>query len=304
MNRISRYWIFAVLCAISVVLWWQSLLATFSLAINGSEYSQILVIVPISAALIYMQRGVLKSEKTESAKPLALSLRTGNAVSVILFLSALALFILTHSKKLTPEDISLTLSMTGLVLWWLASFMFAFGWKTFCKLLFPLCFLFWMVPWPHSFLDAIITFLQQYSTSATRMFFQAASVPVLQQGVTLSIPGLMIEVAKECSSIRSSLALLVTTMVLAYLTLRSNWSKSLLVLIAVPLSVAKNALRIFTLSMLGMHVDRGFLTGRLHHDGGFVFFAVALGLIFVLAKFLQQVEARTSKPEMLKTVTS
>ena len=41
---------------------------------------------------------------------------------------------------------------------------------------------------------------------------------------------------------------------------------------AVPLSVGKNALRIFTLSMLAIHVDPSFLTGRLHREGGVVFF--------------------------------
>jgi len=299
MNRISPYWLLAALCVFSLLLWWNPLLTTFSWAIHGSEYSQILVILPVSIALIYLERGMLRPGIAWER-----SLKIGRVVAAILFTAALALFITSRSGRLAGEDISLTLSMTGLVLWWLASFLLAFGWKPFHKLLFPLCFLFWMVPWTHSFLDGVITCLQQYSASGTRMFFQSASVPVLQQGVTLSIPGLAIEVAKECSSIRSSLALLVTTMLLAHLTLRSHWNQLWLVLIAIPLSVAKNALRIFTLAMLGIHVNRGFLTGRLHHDGGFVFFAIALAVIFLVAKFLQQMETRTKKPDAVKVAAS
>jgi len=61
------------------------------------------------------------------------------------------------------------------------------------------------------------------------------------------------------------------------------WRKMSVVLVAVPLSVAKNAGRIFALSMLGTHVDPGFLTGTLHHRGGIVFFLVALaGLVFLI----------------------
>jgi len=92
----------------------------------------------------------------------------------------------------------------------------------------------------------------------------------------LSIPGLTVEVAKECSCIRSSLMLLVTSMVLAHLFLRSIWRKTVVMLAAIPLSVAKNGLRIFILSMLGTRVDPGFLHGNLHHHGGIVFFAAAL----------------------------
>lgn len=302
MNKISPYWLLAIPCALSIFLWWKPLLITFSWALQSDEYSQILVILPISVALIYLQRNALQPAETAAEEKD--SLKTGRIVSAILFIAVIALFIVSRSGEFAQKDLSLTLSMTGLVLWWLASFLFAFGWNAFRKLLFPLCFLFWMVPWTHSFLDSVITCLQQYSASGTRLFFEAASVPVLQQGVTLSIPGLMIEVAKECSSIRSSLALLVTTMLLAHLTLRSHWNQLWLVLIAIPLSVAKNALRIFTLAMLGLHVDRGFLTGRLHHDGGFVFFAIALGVIFLLAKLLQQMEIRIKKPKAIKVVAS
>jgi exosortase/archaeosortase family protein len=63
----------------------------------------------------------------------------------------------------------------------------------------------------------------------------------------LSIPGLEIEVARECSSIRSSLMLFVTAMVLAHLFLRSWWRKALVAAAVIPLSVAKNGLRIFTI---------------------------------------------------------
>lgn len=302
MNKISPYWLLAVPCALSIFLWWKPLLITFSWAMHSDEYSQILVILPVSIGLIYLQRKALQPAGTVSEWEH--SLKTGRIVSAILFIAAIALFIVSRSSEFAQKDISLTLSITGLVLWWLASFLSAFGWSAFRKLFFPLCFLFWMVPWTHSFLDIVITWLQQYSASGTRLFFEAASVPVLQQGATLSIPGLMIEVAKECSSIRSSLALLITTMLLGHLTLRSHWNQLWLTLIAVPLSVAKNALRIFTLAMLGLHVDPGFLTGRLHHDGGFVFFAIALGVIFLLAKFMQQMENRTKKPDALKVVAS
>jgi exosortase len=109
-----------------------------------------------------------------------------------------------------------------------------------------------------------------------------AGVAVEREGLFVHIPGLTIEVARECSSIRSSSMLLVTTMVLAQLLLRSPWRKAFVVAVAIPLSVAKNGLRIFVIAMLATRVDPSFLTGRLHHQGGIFFFLIALGAIFLL----------------------
>jgi exosortase/archaeosortase family protein len=109
----------------------------------------------------------------------------------------------------------------------------------------------------------------------------------------LSIPGLDIEVARECSSIRSSMMLIITTMVLAHLFLRSWWKQALLIVIAIPLSVAKNALRIFTIAKLGTRVDPGFLDGRLHRHGGIVFWGLAVAVVVVLLWGLTRSEFRT-----------
>jgi exosortase/archaeosortase family protein len=46
----------------------------------------------------------------------------------------------------------------------------------------------------------------------------------------------------------------------------------------------KNGIRIATLTLLAVYVDPSFLTGKLHHDGGVVFFL--LGLLFLLPVLL------------------
>jgi exosortase/archaeosortase family protein len=77
---------------------------------------------------------------------------------------------------------------------------------------------------------------------------------------------------------------------LAQLLLRSPWRKALVIGLAVPLSIAKNGLRIFTIAMLGTRVDRSYLTGRLHREGGVVFFAMVLFLTFVMLWILRRGE--------------
>jgi len=196
------------------------------------------------------------------------------------------------------DDVQLSVGMLALVLWWIVSFVTCFGTQTSRTLLFPLVFLLWMVPIPSFALNKVVEFLQAESAVAARLMFSLIGVPVSQQGFVLSIPGVNIEVARECSSIRSSVMLLVASMVLAQVSLRSPWSKALVIAATVPLSVAKNALRIVTLSVLATRVDPGFLTGRLHHQGGIVFFMISLAVLVLLLWMLRRAEARRPPLEL------
>lgn len=265
---------------ISLAIWGRALFGTFSLALSNDEYTHILLILPVSAALIFLQRDSI----LQSARP---NFRAG---AIVLVVAALIAALGKWKFAASSPDIRLSLSMLALVTWWIGAVILCLGARVFRSVLFPLLFLFWLVPLPGLLLDRIVGLLQQNSASLTRLLFAGTGVPVSQHGVVLSIPGLDIEVATECSSIRSSIMLLVASMVLAHLFLCSLWRKAAVVIAAVPLSVAKNALRIFTLSMLGTHVDPGFLTGRLHHQGGFVFFLLALGSLCVLIWVLARTE--------------
>lgn len=200
-----------------------------------------------------------------------------------------AVFLLAKAPLIAP-DILLSVKIGSLVLLWIGTFILCFGCKAAWSELFPLLFLFWMVPIPSFALAKIVHYLQVGSADTAWFIFSVFAVPISRDGVLLSIPGLNIEVARECSSIRSSLMLLVTTMVLAQLFLRSPWRKLLVVALAVPLSVAKNGLRIFVIAMLGTRVDPSFLTGKLHHNGGIVFFAIAIALIFLFLWILMRTE--------------
>ncbi|HMD18450.1 MAG TPA: exosortase/archaeosortase family protein [Terriglobales bacterium] len=276
---------FAFLSALSILFWWHSLVTTWGLALANDAYTHILLILPLSGALIYMNAKYI-DEKALRTSPVPRP-RLGSA------LLALALVIGCCTRwgmGAAPDDVRLTLAMLALVIWWIASVLLCFGARTFQSFLFPLCFLFLLVPIPDFALSWIIEFLQHQSASAAQIMFRAAGVPATQDGIMLSIPGLDIEVARECSSIRSSLMLVVTTIVLAHLFLRSWWRKLLLIAATIPLSVAKNGLRIFTIVELGTRMDPGFLNGKLHHNGGIIFFGIAVVAMMALLWVLRRTE--------------
>jgi exosortase len=88
-------------------------------------------------------------------------------------------------------------------------FILSCGLHTFKAALFPLLFLIFVIPIP--LMDGFIYFLQVGSTEFTNLLFTASGVPVfLREGFFFHLPGMSVEVARQCSGIRSSLALLIT----------------------------------------------------------------------------------------------
>jgi hypothetical protein len=96
-----------------------------------------------------------------------------------------------------------------------------------------------MVPLPHPAIGKIVQDLQVASTYATLTLFKASGVPVLANGFIISLPGFDIEIAKECSGIRSSIVLVVTALIIQHFCLRSGWTKAVFVLAVVPLAIAR-----------------------------------------------------------------
>jgi exosortase len=282
----------AVLLAVTLLVGWRPLVDTFALALRNDAYTHILLILPVSAALIVL-------EWRSVGTMVASNVRTGSA---LLALAVLVAGLVRGWSASLPSDVQLSIEMFALVLSWIGAFVLCFGSRVSRSLLFPLCFLFGLVPFPQAALNGIVSLLQQGSALAAHALFAAVGVPVAQDGVLITIPGLTVEVAQECSSIRSSSMLLITTMVLAQILLRSPWRKAVVIAIAVPLSVAKNGLRIFTIAMLATRVDPAYLTGRLHREGGIVFFTIALAAVFGLIWILRRAENKVVQTTALHPV--
>jgi exosortase len=268
----------------SVVLWWGPLTRTFRLAGSNEAYTYILLIVPLSAALILF-------DERRASKTSASSILPG----AILLISALLLRICTawNPWQVSASE-NLSVAMAALAIWWIGSVIFCLGLDSFRSLRFPLLLLFLIVPMPELALAWVTNFLQQQSAAAASMLFHLIGVPVAREGVVLSIPGLDIEVAQECSSIRSSTVLVVMALLMAHLFVRSNWRKALLVLASIPLSVLKNAIRIVVIGELGTRVNPSFLHGNLHRQGGVIFLGLAALMLIALLWILRKSEMQTA----------
>ena len=121
----------------------------------------------------------------------------------------------------------------------------------------------------------------------TYALFKILGIPVLWRHFTFVLPGVEIEIAKECSGIRSSLALVITSVLAGHFFLPSILRRALFSMLTVPVVIFKNALRIVTISWLGVYVDPGFFHGRLHQFGGLPFSLVSMAILVPLVFMLQ-----------------
>ena len=203
------------------------------------------------------------------------------------------------ASHLAGNHSSLGVQLSGwilsLVLVWVAGFALFFGKAALKAAHFSLLFLLLMIPPPNFLLDRIIYFLQEGSAWITGALFDLFRVPALREGLVFHLARVDIEVAKECSGIRSSMALLILALLISHFRLKSFWYKTLFVACGLFMMILKNGIRIATLTLLAIYVDPNFLFGRLHHQGGVVFFVLALLLLLPLLFFLQRVEAKRGK---------
>jgi exosortase len=184
-------------------------------------------------------------------------------------------------------DPPFSLSIIGFVVASAGAFLFIYGWPAFRAALFPIGFLLFFVPAPSFLLAKIVYYLQQGSSDVAAAILTGMGVPYFREGFVFQLPGIAIEVAKECSGIRSSTALLITVVLAAQLFLRSTWRKLVFCILIFPVAIMKNGLRIASLSALSVYVSRVFLFGWPHHSGGFLFFFFGLAILWATLRLLQ-----------------
>jgi exosortase len=241
--------------------------------LGPAAYSHILIVPFVSIFLVFIEREKLFRILGRSVSPAAALFFAG------ILLGALG----WRAAGIFSGSGSLELLILGFLCLIWAGFLFFYGTQAFAAGIFPLLFLLLMVPVPSYLLDRFIVWLQIGSANVAEWFFRLSGTPVL--------PSVSIEVAKECSGIRSTQALLITCLLAGHLFLRTNWRRTALLIAAVPVLIIKNGIRIATLTLLAVHVDPSFLTGRLHHDGGFIFFILGMLILLPLFLWFQRSEA-------------
>ena len=259
-------------------------LAILSLGYN-ELYSHIVLIPFVSIYFAYLKRDGIFSDVRYSPKA---------GIPLIILSASLYFFGKTQGFRLDQNDY-LSLMTFSAILMLIGGFVLFYGLQAFRAASFPLFFLVFMIPIPSLVMDKIISLLQKASTEVTYVLFKLTGVPFYREGFFFHLPGLSIEVAEQCSGIRSSIALFITSIIAGKLFLNTTSRKAILALSVFPIAVFKNGVRIVTLTLLGMYVDPRILDSNLHKRGGIPIFIFAFLILLSVSWFLKKSEKGKEK---------
>ena len=243
-----------------------SLLRTWG---EKEEYSHGYFIPVISAYLIYQQRFKLRSIPfTGSWFGLAI-LAFGGLLSVFGRLAVIS----------TMGQYALVICIWGLTL----SFM---GWRAF-KVIWPALFmLVFMVKLPQFLYNNLSSELQLISSQVGVWFIRLFDISVFYEGNVIDLGSMKLQVVEACSGLRYLFPLMALSMILAIMYRGPLWSKALIFLSSMPVSILMNSFRIGAIGVTVEYWGQEMAEGVLHDFEGWVVFMGALIVIILEIKVL------------------
>ncbi len=284
-----RFW--GGVCFVIVLLaaFGLPLLGLANYAAHSSLHSYILLIPFVSGYLVYIRRDHL-AKKRVADLPLG----------IMLLACGLGIFLFNrvHFAGPAPADNSYFVLLSLSFLCCLAAGGFFFLGRDWMQAAaFPLAYLIFMVPMPDAMADALETASKYASAEVANVLFHLSGTPFLRGGLIFQLPNIKIEVAQECSGIRSSWVLLMTSILAANLFLKTPWRRFALVAFVIPLAILRNGFRILVIGLLCVNLGPQMIHSVIHTRGGPVFFVLSLIPLLLALWWLRRGEIRTRSVE-------
>jgi len=185
----------------------------------------------------------------------------------------------TIGAELFLSRVSLVFLIAGMVI-------LLWGWKHFQATLFPLAFLFLMIPIPAIIFNQITFPLQVLASKVAAWILPLFGVPVFREGNIINLAAMPLEVAQACSGIRSLLSLTTLAIMYGYLMETRNSIRVMLALASIPIAVAANSTRILGTGLLVHYWDPEKAEGFFHAFSGWIIFVVSLLMLFLVHRVL------------------
>jgi exosortase len=254
---------------------------------TNPDYSHGLLIVPLSLYFAYGKTPQLRRAE----------IRGSWWGVAILCVGVLSVCIGELGALLTALRSGYVFALMGLVL-------LLAGRQVFEILLFPMAFLFLMVPLPQSLVNIIAFPLQLIAAGWAVSSLQAFGIPSLLEGNIIHLAHTQLFVAEACSGLRSLMALLTLGVVFAqFFRAGRLFQQSILVLSAIPIAIVVNAVRVSLTGILTHNFGPEAAGGFIHDFQGVITFSMAfimlLGeaqLLTVAANLIKRSRAQEASP--------
>lgn len=272
-------------CAVGLTLLFATVLLNWAQHALESDLHSYVVLIPfLSTFLIFRRRESFPS----AFHPAPLLALVGGLAGALV----LGWGLMNGESSLGRNDF-LACLMLAFVCWqYSLSFLFL-GAQWMRALAFPCALLLLAVPLPDGLVQFLETSLAVASADLAAAIIRLAGIPIHQvDQVVFHLPGIVLEVAPQCSGVRSTLVLFIVSLLAAFEFLRSGWSRFLLVALVLPLGILRNACRIFLISWVCVRISPGMVESVVHDRGGPVFFLISLGVLIGLVLKLRRLEER------------
>ena len=248
--------------AILVALYCPVFIWLIPVWLDDPYYSHGFLILPVSAFIVWTRR-----KELIMTKPLSLG--------AVVFAAGLIVYILGFMWKIYwLWAFSFLIVVFGLTLYF-------GGTKTARSMRFPVCFLIFMIPLP--FLDSIGLFLQSLTARCSASILAAVGIAVTRTGAEIRLADSAFIIATPCSGMNTLISLLMLTALLGYILKGSIYKRLVLFLLAFPIAIFANLVRIVSVLLIGYHWGAEAAMTYFHHYSSLVFYLVALLLIGLIA---------------------
>ena len=174
--------------------------------------------------------------------------------------------------------LSLLVVLMGLVLYF-------FGMRTARAMLFPMCFLLFMIPPP--FLTDIGYWLQSIAIRGSAGTLSLFKMPVTIDGTEVTIGSSTFSIGLPCSGLNTLIALMALAAIYAFILSGPFYRKCILFCIAFPIAILANLLRLILLFLIGHRWGVQVAMNFFHDYSSILLFVVAILLLMLVGKLLR-----------------
>jgi exosortase len=252
-----------VLGVLLLIAFWPILTSMYGSWFDENTYMEHgILVVPAAAYMAWTKKDKLKTIPRQPS---------GWAVLLLLGGALQALFALV-AQWIWVGRMAFLVSLVG----YIAA---VFGWRMIRELTYPLCTLILMIT-PPTFLYSRLTLSLQLLASRLGEFtLEALGYSVLREGNILEMVGIKLSVEEACSGIRSLVAIFFMCVLYNYFFVQGRSMKALLLMLAIPVAILGNAVRIVATGVAGQY-DPALVSGAAHEALGYVtVVAAALGVV-------------------------
>jgi exosortase len=204
---------------------------------------------------------------------------------LFLILPALCLHLLAmHVEVYSPSGFTLPILLAGIILYF-------WGWPRLKVLRFPVLYLYFAIPLPMNWVHALSFRLKIFVISLSTGLARFLGADLVDRGSSLEFGrGGSLPVENPCSGLRSLVALLALGVLYAVeFASLSVLGRLVFVLLAIPIAMASNVLRITFLCMVADRYGVQAASGAVHDGSGYAIYIIAFLLMLAFGRLLSAV---------------